>query len=103
MTVPAFTGPPDHAAAPGGVRLHAVHEGEATHDGSVRPATLRQSVDQLHARRRAAADDVELRARQRHAASGKRTARERIDLLLDKGTFVEMNQFTRHRATGLGM
>ncbi len=36
-------------------------------------------------------------------AKGKKTARERIDLLLDKDTFVETDMFVTHRATGLGM
>jgi len=31
------------------------------------------------------------------------TARERIDLLLDEGSFVELGPFARHRATGFGM
>jgi propionyl-CoA carboxylase beta chain len=34
---------------------------------------------------------------------GKLTARERIDLLLDEDTFVELNPFIRHRATNFGM
>src|SRR3954452_24784194 len=34
---------------------------------------------------------------------GKLTARERIDLLLDEGTFVELNPFIQHRATNFGM
>ncbi len=34
---------------------------------------------------------------------GKYTARERIDLLLDPGSFVEMNVFAAHRCTDLGM
>jgi propionyl-CoA carboxylase beta chain len=34
---------------------------------------------------------------------GKLTARERIDLLLDEDTFVELNQFIHHRATNFGM
>jgi propionyl-CoA carboxylase beta chain len=34
---------------------------------------------------------------------GKLTARERIDLLLDENTFVELNTFTEHRATNFGM
>ncbi|WP_090758226.1 acyl-CoA carboxylase subunit beta [Bacillus sp. OK048] len=34
---------------------------------------------------------------------GKLTARERIDLLLDEDTFVELNSFIHHRATNLGM
>jgi propionyl-CoA carboxylase beta chain len=34
---------------------------------------------------------------------GKLTARERIDLLLDEDTFVELNPFIEHRATHFGM
>ncbi|RNB87892.1 methylmalonyl-CoA carboxyltransferase [Brevibacillus fluminis] len=34
---------------------------------------------------------------------GKLTARERIDLLLDDHTFVELNPFIQHRATNFGM
>ncbi len=36
-------------------------------------------------------------------AKGKRTARERIELLLDKDTFIETDMFVTHRATGFGM
>jgi acetyl-CoA carboxylase carboxyltransferase component len=36
-------------------------------------------------------------------AKGKLTARERIDLLFDKGSFTEINAFMSHRATELGM
>jgi len=36
-------------------------------------------------------------------AKGKLTARERIDILLDDGTFNETGLFVTHRATGLGM
>ena len=35
--------------------------------------------------------------------SGKLTARERVDLLLDAGSFVEMDRFVTHRATDFGM
>ena len=34
---------------------------------------------------------------------GKLTARERLDLLLDEGSFVELDRFVTHRATGFGM
>ena len=34
---------------------------------------------------------------------GKLTARERIDLLLDENSFVELNPFIKHRATNFGM
>ncbi|MUK87195.1 methylmalonyl-CoA carboxyltransferase [Ornithinibacillus sp. L9] len=36
-------------------------------------------------------------------AKGKLTARERIDYLLDDGTFVELNTFIEHRGTDFGM
>ena len=36
-------------------------------------------------------------------AKGKKTARERIDLLLDPGSFVEVDEFVRHRSTAFGM
>ncbi|MFV0462237.1 MAG: acyl-CoA carboxylase subunit beta [Nostocoides sp.] len=35
-------------------------------------------------------------------ARGKKTARERIDLLLDEGSFVEMDKYARHRSTAFG-
>jgi propionyl-CoA carboxylase beta chain len=42
------------------------------------------------------------RIEQQHG-KGKLTARERLDLLLDEGTFVEQDMFVTHRATGFGM
>jgi len=36
-------------------------------------------------------------------AKGKKTARERIDILLDKGSFVEVDEFVRHRSNAFGM
>lgn len=42
------------------------------------------------------------RVRKQHE-SGKMTARERIDMLLDKGTFVEMDKLAIHKCTNFGM
>ncbi len=39
----------------------------------------------------------------RHRESGRMTARERIDFLLDRGSFVELDKFKVHRATDFGM
>ncbi|MDX9827650.1 MAG: carboxyl transferase domain-containing protein [Spirochaetia bacterium] len=36
-------------------------------------------------------------------AKGKKTARERIEALLDKGSFIELDAFVEHRSTDLGM
>ncbi len=43
----------------------------------------------------------ERRAREHKA--GKLTARERVDLLLDEGTFEELDKFVRHRSNDFGM
>jgi propionyl-CoA carboxylase beta chain len=40
---------------------------------------------------------------QRQHAEGKLSARERIDLLLDEGTFEEVDKLVRHRTTDFGM
>src|SRR6478609_8366073 len=42
-------------------------------------------------------------ATDRQHAKGKLTARERIELLVDKGSFNEVEQLRRHRATGFGL
>lgn len=42
------------------------------------------------------------RIEKQHEA-GRMTARERIDMLLDKGTFVELDKFVIHRCTNFGM
>ncbi|GAB3504925.1 acyl-CoA carboxylase subunit beta [Amycolatopsis cihanbeyliensis] len=42
------------------------------------------------------------RAVERQHAKGKQTARERIDLLLDPGSFVELDELARHRSTNFG-
>ena len=43
------------------------------------------------------------RAVEKQHARGKKTARERIDMLLDKDSFVEVDAFARHRATAFGI
>jgi acetyl-CoA carboxylase carboxyltransferase component len=40
---------------------------------------------------------------ERHHAKGKMTARERLDYLLDDGSFQELDMLARHRAHGMGM
>ena len=41
--------------------------------------------------------------REREHKVGKLTARERVELLLDEGTFEELDKFVRHRSTDFGM
>src|SRR5262245_28640070 len=65
--------------------------------------TLEDRFQELHRRDRAAelAGGAERIARQ-HGA-GKKTARERLDLLLDKGSFVEVDRFVVHQSRDFGM
>jgi propionyl-CoA carboxylase beta chain len=42
------------------------------------------------------------RAVEKQHARGKKTARERIQMLLDEGTFIEMDKYARHRSTSFG-
>ncbi len=43
------------------------------------------------------------RAVERQHARGKKTARERIELLVDEGSFVEIGELARHRSTNFGL
>ncbi len=43
------------------------------------------------------------RAIEKQHAKGKMTARERIEYLLDEGSFVELDEFARHRSTNFGL
>ena len=40
---------------------------------------------------------------ERQHSRGKLTARERVDLLVDPGSFTELDMFTRHRSSGFGL
>lgn len=40
---------------------------------------------------------------EKHKAGGRLTARERLDVLLDPGSFVEIDRFVTHRCTNFGM
>src|SRR4029078_4161201 len=42
------------------------------------------------------------RAVEKQHARGKATARERIDMLLDPGSFIELDELARHRSTNFG-
>src|SRR4051794_29982261 len=43
------------------------------------------------------------RAVEKQHSKGKKTARERIEALLDEGSFIELDEFARHRSTNFGM
>jgi propionyl-CoA carboxylase beta chain len=68
----------------------------APHTTAARIADLRERIDSaLHAGSQRGVD--------KQHAKGKQTARERIDALLDPGSFVELDELARHRSTAFGM
>jgi acetyl-CoA carboxylase carboxyltransferase component len=60
-------------------------------------------IDELRERKAEARAAGGPEAIERQHARGKLTARERLDLLLDPGSFVETDMLARHRAHGFGM
>jgi propionyl-CoA carboxylase beta chain len=66
------------------------------HTAAGKLADLRQRTDEaVHA--------GSARAVERQHAKGKKTARERIELLLDEGSFIELDELARHRSTNFGL
>src|SRR3982751_4513151 len=65
--------------------------------------TMREKLDLLE-RRRAESEEGggEARLKAQHE-KGKLSARERLDLLLDEGSFVEFDRFVTHRSTDFGL
>src|SRR5882757_4060706 len=63
----------------------------------------RGRVAELHAIREEVRRGPSEKATEAQRAKGKLTARERIDLLLDEGSFHEVEPLRRHRATGFGL
>ena len=62
-----------------------------------------ERLEELTRRKEQALHAGSERAVERQHARGKMTARERVEYLLDDGTFSELDMLARHRATGMGM
>src|ERR671935_357943 len=78
----------------------------ATIDEHVQPeetATVEERIDELHKRRRAALSPGGKDAAGKQHERGKLTAIERLDILMDRGSFVETDPFAQHRAHEFGM
>src|SRR5204862_8363015 len=61
-----------------------------------------QKINQYR-KRRYQALHAETEAANKRRAAGKATARDRIEMVLDEGSFVELDLFATHRAHGFGM
>jgi propionyl-CoA carboxylase beta chain len=72
-------------------------------DQGVHATTTREKIEHLRElREQARQGGGEKRIEAQHA-KGKLTARERLDLLLDPGTFVEIDQLVTHRSSSFGL
>jgi propionyl-CoA carboxylase beta chain len=67
------------------------------------PETSEEKLAQLEERRRAAVQSASDAAVEKQHERGKLTARERIDRLVDPGSFEELDTFVRHRTTDFGL
>lgn len=65
--------------------------------------TTAGKIADLRTRYQEAVVDAEAAARDKQHAKGKLTARERIEMLVDPGSFVEIDEYVRHRTTAFGM
>src|SRR6188508_2040655 len=64
---------------------------------------LRERLDELNKRKEQALHAGSERSVERQHAKGKMLARERIEYLLDPGSFHELDMLARHRAHGMGL
>lgn len=67
------------------------------------PDSLPDSLKELNSRNHLAEEGGGQERRERQHREGKLSARERITLLLDEGTFEETDKFVTHRCTDFGM
>jgi Acetyl-CoA carboxylase, carboxyltransferase component (subunits alpha and beta) len=65
--------------------------------------TVQERIADLHKRQEKVTLGGGVKRIEKQHASGKLTARERINILLDPNTFVELDQFVTHRCTNFGM
>src|SRR5881628_1201564 len=66
-------------------------------------ATVSEQKINQYRKRRYQALHSETEAANKRRAAGKATARDRVEMLLDEGSFVELDVFATHRAHGFGM
>lgn len=70
---------------------------------AVKPTLHQTKLAELAVRHAIAEEGGGLERRERERKAGKLSARERVDFLLDEGTFEETDKFVTHRASDFGM
>src|SRR6476659_5883358 len=70
---------------------------------NLQPMNLEQKLQELKKRDRLAAEGGGVERRERQHKEGKMSARERVEFLLDEGTFEETDKLVSHRSSDFGM
>ncbi|KQZ90549.1 acyl-CoA carboxylase subunit beta [Phycicoccus sp. Root563] len=83
------------AVSTGGTDVPSPDSGVDLHSTAGKLADLKRRVAEV-------AHAGSERAVEKQHARGKKTARERLEMLLDEGSFVEMDKYARHRSTAFG-
>lgn len=76
---------------------------QATHPPTLHPQTTTERLGDLQERYDEAVVQREAVAQKKQHAKGKQTARERVEAFLDPGSFVELDEYVRHRTHAFGM
>jgi propionyl-CoA carboxylase beta chain len=83
------------------------HVGEGTDvpgsDSGIDIHTTAGKLQDLHRRLDEAVHAASAKAVEKQHAKGRKTARERIEMLFDEGSFVELDELARHRSTAFGL
>ncbi|AYY14404.1 acyl-CoA carboxylase subunit beta [Actinobacteria bacterium YIM 96077] len=98
---PAGTGPTGGDQTPDGPAGDDLARDDS--DSSPDIHTTAGKLADLRNRMEEAAHAGSARAVEKQHARGKNTARERIEMLVDEGSFVEFDELARHRSTAFGM
>ncbi len=81
----------------------ATNEPEPTTEGGPNIHTTAGKLAELERRRDEAVHAGSQRAVEKQHSRGKATARERVEMLLDPDSFVEIDELARHRSTNFGL
>ncbi|MGQ0668752.1 MAG: carboxyl transferase domain-containing protein, partial [Actinomycetota bacterium] len=77
--------------------------GAGPEDPRIRPPTVEERIEELRRRKAATLQPGSKDAVAKQHARGKLTARERVDLLLDKSSFSETDPMATHQSHDFGM
>src|ERR671932_167119 len=95
--------PPDGSAPDGAVPAERTPDERAADASSPDIHTTAGKLEDLRRREEAALHAGSARAVEKRHAQGRKTARERVEALLDEGSFVELDRFARHRTRNFGL